>query len=48
MVNFDKNMDFSELSINLTKQISKLEKKNNGIYFTPSNTIINNIYYLKK
>ena len=38
---------FSQLSYNITKQLSKLEKKNNGIYFTPPSTIIKNIQYLK-
>jgi len=32
-------MNYSELSISLTKQLQKLEKKNGGIYFTPPNTI---------
>ena len=32
-------MDFSEQSKQLTKQLSKEEKKNNGIYFTPPSII---------
>lgn len=31
--------NFSQLSLSLTKQIDKIDKKNQGIYFTPSNTI---------
>lgn len=38
---------FSELSISLTKKINKNDKKNNGIYFTPPETIQENIKYLK-
>ena len=37
---------FSEISISLTKIISKNEKKNNGIYFTPPETIYENINFL--
>jgi len=38
---------FSELSISLTNKIKKNDKKNNGIYFTPPETIQENIKYLK-
>jgi adenine-specific DNA-methyltransferase len=38
---------YSELSKNLTNNIDKIEKKNNGIYFTPPNTINRNIQYLE-
>lgn len=30
---------YSDLSINLTKKLSKSEKKNNGIFFTPPSTV---------
>ena len=43
----DDKYKYSTLSYNLTKKINKLEKKNNGIYFTPPETIYNNIEYLK-
>jgi len=36
-------MDYSNLSYQLTKTISKADKKNNGIYFTPPDTIQRNI-----
>ena len=39
---------YSELSYNLTKCLDKVEKKNNGIYFTPPSTIEKNIERLKK
>ena len=32
-------MDFNELSLTLTKQLSKDSKKNEGIYFTPKTLI---------
>lgn len=32
-------MEFSELSLILTKNLSKEEKKNNGIFFTPNSTV---------
>lgn len=32
-------MNYSEISLNLTKQLSKNVKKDNGIYFTPPQTI---------
>lgn len=38
---------YDELSIELTKKISKDVKKNNGIYFTPPNTVFNIINYIK-
>ena len=36
-------MNFSKLSYDLTNSLSKLEKKNEGIFFTPTNTVIENI-----
>ena len=39
--------EFSDLSKKLTKNITKEEKKNNGIYFTPPSTIIKNINILE-
>lgn len=44
----DNLANYSNLSIEITKQIRKIEKKNDGIYFTPPNTIIKNINVLKK
>ena len=41
------NINYSNLSVNLTKNIHSTEKKNNGIYFTPPNTIIQNLNRLK-
>ena len=41
------NINYSNLSINLTKNIISKEKKNFGIYFTPPNTIIKNIKILE-
>jgi len=41
-------MNYSVLSQDLTKQIGKMEKKNDGIYFTPPTTIMKNIDALKK
>lgn len=41
------NINYSDLSINLTKTIDKTEKKENGIYFTNPNTILKNIEFLK-
>ena len=38
--------NYSDLSYALTKQISKIEKKNNGIFFTPPKTIIKNLTFL--
>ena len=39
---------YSQLSKDITKQLTKQEKKDNGIYFTPPSTVIKNIRYLKK
>ncbi len=39
--------EYSELSKNLTNNINKHEKKNNGIFFTPPKTIIKNIELLE-
>lgn len=39
---------YSQLSKDITKQLTKKEKKNNGIYFTPPSTVLKNIRYLKK
>lgn len=38
---------YSDLSLHLTKQIKKDEKKTNGIYFTPPETIQKTLDYLK-
>lgn len=38
---------FNELSIKITKEIGKEEKKSNGIFFTPSNTIQRTMEYLQ-
>ena len=38
---------YSELSKSLTSSIENLEKKNNGIYFTPPETICSNIQFLQ-
>ena len=38
---------YSSLSQTLTKKITKAEKKDNGIYFTPPTTVKKNIEYLK-
>lgn len=48
--NTDNNMSdptYSELSIVLTKQIDKIEKKKNGIYFTPPKTVMRTIQLLE-
>ena len=42
----EKLLNYSSLSINLTKNINATEKKNNGIYFTPPDTINKNIQML--
>ena len=39
--------EYSELSKNLTNNINKREKKNNGIFFTPPKTIIKNIKFVR-
>lgn len=41
------NINYSNLSINLTKNIDPTEKKNFGIYFTPPKTIIKNLKILE-
>lgn len=41
-------MDYSLISKELTSKLSKIVKKNNGIYFTPPSCIINNINLLQK
>lgn len=41
------NIVYSNLSINLTKNIASNEKKNYGIYFTPPKTIIQNLKILE-
>jgi tRNA1(Val) A37 N6-methylase TrmN6 len=38
---------YSDLSVSLTREISKIEKQNNGIYFTPPATILRNLEILK-
>lgn len=43
----EQTQEYSELSRSLTKKINKTDKKNNGIYFTPPQTIHKNIEYLK-
>jgi tRNA1(Val) A37 N6-methylase TrmN6 len=40
-------MDYSAISKELTKKLSKIIKKNNGIYFTPPSCVMNNIELLK-
>jgi len=40
-------MNYSELSYSITKNITKQEKKSNGIYFTPPSTVKLNIELLK-
>ena len=40
-------MEYSPLSHSLTKQINKIDKKNNGIYFTPPETINKNLKLLE-
>jgi len=42
-----KQMDYSNLSKTITKELSKQEKKDNGIYFTPPTTILKSIEILK-
>ncbi len=41
------NINYSKLSINLTKNINSNVKKNYGIYFTPPKTIIKNLKILE-
>ena len=40
-------MDYSKLSKDLTSQLTKEEKKENGIYFTPQSCIHKNISLLQ-
>jgi type I restriction-modification system DNA methylase subunit len=40
-------MEYSTLSKNLTGQLSKLDKKNNGIYFTPPSCVARNLSLLE-
>jgi type I restriction-modification system DNA methylase subunit len=40
-------MDYSLISKELTSKLSKIEKKNNGIYFTPPSCVNNNIKLLQ-
>ena len=47
MVQQPKKVEYSELSRKLTKKINKTEKKKNGIYFTPPETISKNIKFLE-
>jgi len=42
-----KEVKYSDLSRNLTTKLNKKEKKNNGIYFTPPETIYKNIELLE-
>lgn len=42
-----KSNDYSELSKSLTKNINKTDKKKYGIFFTPPETIIKNMEFLK-
>jgi len=41
-------MEFSQLSQNLTKRLSKEEKKKNGIFFTPQTTVKKSVDKLKE
>ena len=41
------HIEFSDLSYKLTKKLAKDVKKNNGIYFTPPNTVRQNIIYIE-
>ena len=43
----DKSQKYSHLSIELTKKINKKEKKEQGIFFTPSETIDKSLLYLE-
>jgi len=38
---------FSNLSVNITKQLTKIEKKEDGIFFTPQSTILRSLEILK-
>jgi type I restriction-modification system DNA methylase subunit len=46
-MNSDQILTYSNISVTLTKQITKTEKKTHGIYFTPPDTIMKNLIYLK-
>jgi type I restriction-modification system DNA methylase subunit len=46
-INKVKQMEYSNLSKTITKDLSKQEKKDNGIYFTPPTTILKSIEILK-
>lgn len=46
--NIMEKIEYSEISYKLTKEISKEEKKNGGIYFTPPETIRKNIEIIKR
>ena len=41
------NIDYSNLSYSLNKSINMVDKKKNGIFFTPPKTIINNLIFLE-
>lgn len=43
----DEKIKYSSLSYKLTKELNKTEKKEDGIFFTPPETITKNIEYLK-
>ena len=47
MEHLPKEVNYSELSRKLTTKLDKNEKKNNGIYFTPPETIYKNIQFLE-
>ena len=40
-------MDYSTISKELTNKLSKIDKKNNGIYFTPPSCIYKNLQFLQ-
>ena len=40
-------MEYSSISKELTRNLSKITKKNNGIYFTPPSCVMNNLELLK-
>lgn len=42
------NKNYSNLSIKLTKELNKKQKKDNGIFFTPINTINIILKYIQK
>ena len=47
IIDEQQSFKYSELSQNLTTKINKIDKKNNGIYFTPPETIYKNIKFLE-